>query len=269
MASILAQKNFNNATKAINTALERLSSGNRINNPSDDAAGLTISAGLTTQIQGCRVAHENAQLGINLLQVAEGDLSVIQDNIQRIRELLVQAANGTYGSAERKSIKKEVQARVEENDLLVAMSKFNTISLLDGKSTGLTLKIGLFSGTVNNLKVGGVLKSVTSSQIGLKNILNSFGSALKASSYISTIDSALEQISNQRANVGALQNRLNSTITSLDTTSENLEASVSNIKDVDIAKEASVLTKNQILQKVAASLISQANQSPGIALSLI
>jgi flagellin len=249
--------------------LERLSSGYRINKAADDAAGLTISEGLTSQINGASTASDNAQQGINLLQTAEGDLSVIQENLQRIRDLTVQAANGTYGTAERESIKEEIQARVEENDRIASVSKFNKINLLDGTSTGLTLQIGVIGGSSNTLKIGGALTSAVSSKLGLKEILNQFGSAVDASSYIDNIDDAISSVSTQRASIGALQNRLDSTISSLHVKSENLEASNSNIKDVDIAKEAANLTKNQILQQASASLLSQANQAPSIALSLI
>ncbi|MFA6988849.1 MAG: flagellin [Candidatus Gastranaerophilaceae bacterium] len=268
-SSSLVQTNLNRAASAIQTSLQRLSSGSRVNKAADDAAGLSISEGLTSQINGSSVANDNAQQGINLLQTAEGDLSVIQDNLQRIRDLTVQAANGTYGTAERNSIKEEVKARIQENDRIASVSKFNKIKLLDGKATSLTLQIGASTGSNNTLKIGGALSNAAASKMGLKDILSQFVSAAKVSSYISSIDKAISQISTQRASIGALQNRLASTITSLDVKYENLQSSNSNIKDVDIAKEAASLTKNQILQQASASLLAQANQAPGIALSLI
>jgi flagellin len=268
-SSSLVQTNLNKSSSAISSSLERLSSGYRINKAADDAAGLSISEGLTSQINGSAMASNNAQQGINLLQTAEGDLSVIQTNLQRIRDLTVQAANGTYGTAERESIKEEIQARIEENDRISSVSKFNKITLLNGSASALTLQIGASGGSNNTLHIGGGLTSAMSSSLGLSNILNQFSSALEASSYISNIDSAISQISTQRASIGALQNRLESTISSLDVKSENLESSASNIKDVDIAEEAANLTKNQILQSASASLLAQANQAPSIALSLI
>ncbi|MFA6990169.1 MAG: flagellin [Candidatus Gastranaerophilaceae bacterium] len=268
-SSTLVQTNLSKSATSIQTSLQRLSSGARINKAADDAAGLSISQGLTAQINGSAVASNNAQQGINLLQTAEGDLSVIQNNLQRVRDLTVQAANGTYGTAERNAIKSEVQARIEENDRIASVSKFNKIQLLNGKSTGLTLQIGVSNGSNNTLKIGGSLTSAASSKLGLKSILSKFDSATHASSYVANIDSAIAQVSTQRAGIGALQNRLDSTISSLGVKSENLEASNSNIRDVDIAKEAANLTKNQILQQASASLLSQANQAPGIALSLI
>ena len=257
MASLLAQKNFVKATNGINTALERLSSGYRINNSSDDAAGLSIAEGLMNQLKGDATAKDNAQLGINLLQTAEGDLSVIQENLQRIRDLTIYAANGTYGTSERNSLKKEIQERLRENDRVSSMSRFNKISLLDGSSTGMVLQIGASHGSINNLKIGSALICAISSNIGLKNILSHYNSSSAAASCLDDIDSAIEMVSMQRSSIGALQNRLNSTLTSLNITSENLEAAISSIRDVDIAKEAASLTKNQILQQVSDSLLAQ------------
>jgi len=269
ISSNLVQRSLSTATGSIGKSLERLSTGSRINKAADDAAGLTISQGLESQSRGSLVAKDNAQQGVNLLQTAEGDLGVIQDNLQRIRDLAVQAANGTYGTAERNSIKEEVTARVAEIDRISGASKFNKINLLDGTSSTLSLQIGVSSGSLNTISIGNVLTSANSSGLGISEITTSFATAAAVSSYLGTIDTAIEKVSKQRSDIGAIQNRLDSTIQSLDIKYENLQASQSKIRDVDVAKEAASLTKNQILQQASASLLAQANQAPSVALSLI
>ena len=270
VSSILVQRSLGNATSKINTSLERLSTGYRINKAADDAAGLTISEGLRSQIRGSEVAMENAQNGVNLLQTAEGDLGVIQDNLQRIRDLSVQAANGTYGSAERKAIEKEVGARIKEIDRLSKISAFNQIKLLDGTNTTLTLQIGTGEvASINTLTIGGPLADASSSGLGIQDYDSKFVSAASAQSFIAIVDKAIAKVSARRSDIGALQSRLESTIQSLAIKSENLSSSESRIRDVDIAKESAALTKSQILQQASASLLAQANQTPSIALSLI
>jgi len=270
VSSILVQRSLGNATSKINTSLERLSTGYRINKAADDAAGLTISEGLRSQIRGSEVAMENAQNGVNLLQTAEGDLGVIQDNLQRIRDLSVQAANGTYGSAERKAIEKEVGARIKEIDRLSKISAFNQIKLLDGTNTTLTLQIGTGEvASINTLTIGGPLGDASSSGLGIQDYTSKFVSAASTQSFIAIVDKAIAKVSERRSDIGALQNRLESTIQSLSIKGENLSASESRIRDVDIAKQAASLSKDQILQQASASLLAQANQAPAIALSLI
>jgi flagellin len=269
ISSNLVQRSLSSASSNIGKSLERLSTGSRINKAADDAAGLTISQGLESQSRGSLVAKDNAQQGVNLLQTAEGDLGVIQDNLQRVRDLAVQAANGTYGTAERNSIKEEVTARIAEIDRISGASKFNKINLLDGTSSTLSLQIGVSSGSNNTISIGKVLTNANSSGLGISKITTAFATAKAVSSYLGTIDTAIEKVSKQRSDIGAIQNRLDSTIQSLDIKYENLQASQSKIRDVDVAKEAASLTKNQILQQASASLLAQANQAPSVALSLI
>ncbi len=269
VSSLNVQRSLGSATGAMGISLERLSTGFRINRAADDAAGLTISEGLKAQARGSEVAMSNAQNGINLLQTAEGDLAVIQDNLQRIRDLTVQASNGTYGSAERTAIKGEIDARVEEINRTAGVSKFNQIQLLDGtnSSAGLNLQIGAESGSDNKIDIKNALKRATTTALGIASV--SLGTATAAATFISSVDTAISNVSKQRSAIGALQNRLDSTIQSLGTRSQNLLAANSRIRDVDVAKEAASMTKNQILQQASASLLAQANQAPGIALSLI
>ncbi len=269
VSSLNVQRNLMSATQGVGKSIERMSTGFRINRAADDAAGLTISEGLKSQARGSDVAMSNAQNGINLLQTAEGDLAVIQDNLQRIRDLTVQASNGTYGSAERTAIKGEIDARVEEINRTAGVSKFNQIQLLDGtnSSAGLNLQIGAESGSDNKIDIKNALKRATTTALGIASV--SLGTATAAATFISSVDTAISNVSKQRSAIGALQNRLDSTIQSLGTRSENLNAANSRIRDVDVAKEAASLSKNQILQQASASLLAQANQAPGIALSLV
>lgn len=273
VSSILVQRSLHSATSSISDSLSKLSTGYRINKAADDAAGLTISESLRSQARGSQVAANNAQTGINLLQTAEGDLSIIQDNLQRVRDLAVQAANGTNGSAERTAIQSEVQARIDEINRISQSSSFNSIKLLDGTSSSLSIQIGAnASASTNAISITSgtnPLGNANASALGVEGVSTAFGSAAAAASYISSIDTAISSVSSRRSTIGSLQNRLESAITSLNVQFENMSASESRIRDVDVAKEAAVLTKNQILQQASATLLAQANQAPAVALSLI
>jgi flagellin len=276
VSSILVQRSLQTSTGSIQDSLEKLSSGYRINKAADDAAGLTISEGLKSQARGAQTAADNAQSGINLLQTAEGDLAIVQDNLQRIRDLTVQAANGTNGSTERAAIQAEVDQRITEINRLAQSSDFNNIKLLDGTNTSISLQIGANSGSLNVITIGGSsgasspLSSALVSDLGISTSLaTAFASADAASSFISQIDDAISEVSSRRSSIGSIQNRLDSAIESLNVKYENMSAAESRIRDVDVADEAATLTKNQILQQSAATLLAQANQSPSIALSLI
>ncbi|OGI19755.1 MAG: hypothetical protein A2255_01580 [Candidatus Melainabacteria bacterium RIFOXYA2_FULL_32_9] len=278
VSSFIVQRSLSSATSSMSKSLERLSTGYRINRAADDAAGLTISESLKSQGRGAEVAASNAQAGVNLLQTAEGDLGIIQENLQRIRDLAIQAANGTNDTAERGAIKDEVEQRVKEISRIATSSSFNTIKLLDGSQTSLSLQIGpnfnSTAVTLNSLTIGSPLGKADATTLGINTttstfLTTSFSTSLKCSSYISLIDSAISTISTRRSTIGSLQNRLESTIQSLAIKKENVMAAESRIRDVDVAKEAAFLTKNQILQQASASLLAQANQAPSVALSLI
>ncbi len=278
VSSFIVQRSLSSATSSMSKSLERLSTGYRINRAADDAAGLTISESLKSQGRGAEVAASNAQAGVNLLQTAEGDLGIIQENLQRIRDLAIQAANGTNGTTERDAIKDEVEQRVKEISRIATSSAFNSIKLLDGTQTSLSLQIGpnfnSTAVTLNSLTIGSPLGQADATALGINTttstfLTTSFASSIKCSSYISLIDSAISTISNRRSTIGSLQNRLESTIQSLAIKKENVMAAESRIRDVDVAKEAAFLTKNQILQQASASLLAQANQAPSVALSLI
>lgn len=272
--SILVQRSLGTATTEIGKSLQRLSTGYRINKAADDAAGLTISESLRSQARGATVASQNAQAGVNLLQTAEGDLGIIQDNLQRIRDLAVQAANDTNGTSERNAIQAEVQQRTDEINRIAKASKFNSISLLDGNGT-VKLQIGSNSeASTNSINVTGgtvnPLASASSTSLGC-NITagTTFATSSAAAAYIDKIDTAIATVSERRSTIGSVQNRLDSAIESLSVKYENMSASESRIRDVDVSKEAASLTKYQILQQASAQLLAQANQSPQVALTLI
>ncbi len=272
-----SQKNLNKATSSMNQAMERLSTGYKINKAADDAAGLFVATTMTSQISGSEKAKENANIGINLLQTAEGSLTTIQDNLQRIRDLTVQAANEVYSSESLAAMKMEVDARLAEIDRIASVAEFNGIKLLDGTKTSITLQIGANSTAATNaVTIENVFKDTKSATLNVdnSNYKNAFtgGNAdqiTDAQAYLSNISAALTTISTQRSNIGAYQSRLNSAIDTLTVNIENLSAARSTIQDADVAVESSNYIKNQILQQSTTAMLSAANQAPSIALSLI
>ncbi|MEI8389243.1 MAG: flagellin [bacterium] len=282
VASLIAQRNLANNSSNLTKSIERLSSGYRINRASDDAAGLAISENLRGQIRGNAQAINNIQDGINMLQIAEGSLSVVNENVQRIRELTVQAANDTNGSTERDAILSEINARLLDINRIAKSSKFNNITLLDGTAST-KLQVGANSGpSTNTIDIQkGVLGRATISSIGVTAAspsglsLSVTGASWAGTSgngirlYLDTLDAALKDISSRRSNIGAYQNRLESALNNLTVMNENIQAAESRIRDLNIAKETSTMTKYQILQQASASVLAQANQIPSIALKLI
>ena len=272
-----SQKNLNKATNAMNQAMERLSTGYKINKAADDAAGLYVASTMTSQIGGSEKAKDNANMGINLLQTAEGSLTTIQDNLQRIRDLTVQAANEVYSKESLSAMGLEVDARLAEIDRIAKAAEFNGIKLLDGTKTSLVLQIGANSNAdINSITIDNVFKDTTSDNLGVDSA--DYADAFKggstnqvanAQAYLGKISAALSTISTQRSNIGAYQSRLNSAIDTLTVNIENLSAARSTIQDTDVAVESSNYIKNQILQQSTTAMLSAANQSPSIALSLI
>ena len=281
IASIAAQRNLNLNTSNVNKSLEKLSSGLRINKAADDAAGLSISEKMRTQIRGLAAANNNAQDGINLLHVAEGGYEVITENLQRIRELAVQGANDTNGSVERRAIAREVTARVQDINRIAASLKFNNISLLDGTGTTTKLQIGANTSTATNvLTIGSALASATATSLAVlssggtiasitANNGGIFGSGGFIRAFLTQIDTAINTVATRRSAIGAYENRLQSAIQSITIQKQNMEASDSRIRDLDIASETATMTKNQVLQQASVSVLTQANQSSQLALTLL
>lgn len=277
----MAQKNLTKSTNALNTSIERLTTGLKVNKAADDAAGLAIATSMNTQIRGSQVAQSNIQQGINVLETGEGVLSGISENVDRIRDLAVQASNGFISSDSLDAIKSEVVQRVTEINKAANSADFNGVKLFDGTgaiaTSGLRLQVGANADAdTNSITVENVFTEATVSGLNLfggtgtyADVDTAFADATSAAAFLADCDTALTDIATRKSNIGAYQNRLQSNNDSLDVTISNLSASKSTIMDTDTAKEAANLTKSQILQQISASLLTQANQTPSIALSLI
>lgn len=268
LESLVAQRSLNRNTNNLNKSMERLSTGFRINRAADDAAGLVISETLKAQYRGADVAKSNAQGAINLLQVAEGDLSVMHENLQRVRELAIIAANDTNSTAERSALQSEISARLGEIDRMSDVSSFNGKNLLDGTAGTLIFQVGAGSSS-NNQITADVFGDSDSAALGITTDPTTLTTAASAASFIDEVDTAIANISSRRSSIGSIQNRLDSTIESLTINSENLKSAHSRIRDVDVAQESSNLVQSQILQQASLTLLSQANQAPALAMSLI
>lgn len=263
--SLTAQRNLSKATSALNRNFEHLSTGKRISRASDDAAGLAISARLNAQTRSLDAAVRNANDGISLVQTAEGGLAEIESSLTRMRELAVQASNGTLSAADRSNLNEEFTQLASTIDQVSSSSSFNGISLLSSSGT-VTLQVG--AGTTSGVDTVNVT-TVDVSSSALTVSTASVDSVSNASSAIAAIDTALDTVTSARGDFGAIQNRLSSTISNLSVRSENLAAAASRIQDVDVAKETAELTKNSILQQSALSVLAQANSQPQAALSLL
>lgn len=259
-------------------ATEKLSSGYKINRAADDAAGLTISEKMRSQIRGLTQASANAEDGISAVQTAEGALAEVHDMLQRMNELAVKAANGTQTSADRVAIQKEVNALVSEINRVAQSTQFNTLNLLDGTfSTGAsrTLQVGAASSTQQEIKV--IITKMDAAGLGIAGLKNlsfnasntTFTTQAGAKAAISTITQAIAKVSAQRSSLGAVQNRLEHTVSNLDNIVENTTAAESAIRDTDMAKSMVEYSKNGILQQAGQSMLAQANQANQGVLSLL
>ncbi|WP_296044879.1 flagellin [uncultured Alteromonas sp.] len=266
VSALNAQRQLFDVSNKLSTSFERLSSGFRINSASDDAAGLQISDRMTSQIQGLNQAVRNANDAISLTQTAEGALSEVTTSLQRIRQLAVQSQNGINSSADRIALQKEVSALKTEMSRIATDTQFGGVDLLDGSYSAKFL-VGANGGqtiSVNLSRTGG---GYGTSGLSLANL--SVSSVSGASAALTSIDSAISTIGGARADLGALQNRFQSTIRNLSSISENVSAARSRIRDTDFASETAELTRNQIIQQASVSVLSQANQRPQTALSLL
>ena len=250
-------------TSSLQKSTEKLSSGYKINRAGDDAAGLSISEKMRSQIRGLNKASSNAQDGISLIQVAEGALNETHSILQRMNELATQAANDTNTSTDRTAIQAEVEQLTSEIDRIRSTTQFNTMNLLDGNFTKKNLQVGSLSG--QNIKIS--IGNMNASSIGVHGL--SVASNKSAGAAMKAIQSAITLVSNQRSTLGALQNRLEHTINNLNTTSENTQAAESRIRDTDMASEMVEYSKNNILQQAGQSMLAQANQQNQGVLSLL
>ena len=244
-------------------ATEQLSSGYRINRAGDDAAGLSISEKMRSQIRGLNKASDNAQHGVSLIQTAEGALNEAHSILQRMNELATQAANDTNTTVDRDALKSEVDQLVSELNRISSTTQFNTMNLLDGDFSSKNLQVGALSGQSISISISGM----NASDLGVTGL--SIDSYANAGSAMSAIQTAIETVSEQRSALGAIQNRLEHTIANLDTTAENTQAAESLIRDTDMASAMVEYSKNNILAQAGQSMLAQANQANQGVLSLL
>lgn len=267
--SLVAQRNLRATRNSLDTTLERLSSGHRINHAGDDAAGLAISESLRAQLRSLGQAERNAQDGISLVQVAEGAMSEVSNMLIRMRELAVQAASDTVGDRERQFLNVEFQQLMEEVDRIAHSTTYNGVPLLNGNSSVFEIQIGGGNNPVlDRVKLFDPYSSdinVVALGVNLANVADK----VSAQNSLGSLDGALEKVTATRAEFGAMQNRLQSIINNLMISRENLAAANSRIKDADIAAEVTTLTKNQILMQSGVSVLAQANQTNSMALGLL
>ncbi|MBP6844659.1 MAG: flagellin FliC, partial [Kofleriaceae bacterium] len=268
VASLNAQRNLNTTQTALSASIGRLSSGLRINNAADDAAGLGISENLKADLRSLSQASRNANDGVSMSQVAEGSMNEMQGIVTRMRELSVQSANQTLGTTERGYIQTEFGQLRNEINRISAVTEFNGQKLVDGSaSAGLSFQVGMQN--TSNDRISMSITKLTTSTLGSTSLhiaSASLSTATNARAALGAFDKAIEQLSTSRAKVGAVQNRMQVTISNLAVAHENLSAANSRIRDVDVASETSQLTKSQILSQAGLAVLSQANQLPNSAL---
>ena len=257
ITSLTAQRNLTTAQSSMNQSIQRLSSGLRVNSSKDDAAGMAIASRMDAQIRGQDVAVRNANDAISFSQTAEGAVSKVTDSLQRMRELAVQAANGTYSSGDLSNLDAEYQQLSSEITRVTGNTKFNGTSVF-GSST--TFQIG--SGTAD---------TITMSAISSSNITQggSISTAALATAAMSSIDTALDNANTTRATLGAYQNRFDSVVSNLQISTENMSAAKSRIMDADFAAETAKMTRAQILQQAGTAMLAQANQLPSSVMTLL
>jgi flagellin len=265
---MIAHRNLDTNRRAQETSLERLSSGNRINRAGDDAAGLAISERIRASTRSLAQAGRNAQDGISMIQVAEGGTNEISNILVRMRELSIQGASDTIGDKERSFIDKEMQQLRSEIDRIASTTEFNGNKLLNGSGKVFDIQVGINNHpSEDRLTFDAQERNVSVDSLGLNGISTNSKEASQGN--LERLDAALTKINENRSALGALQNRLQSTINNIGTYRENLEAARSRIRDTDMASETSELTKSNILSQAGISVLSQANQNPQQILKLL
>jgi flagellin len=263
MSALNANRQLGISTSSLSNSTEKLSSGYKINRAADDAAGLSISEKMRSQIRGLNKASSNAQDGVSLIQTAEGALNETHSILQRMNELATQAANDTNTSIDRTAIKSEIDQLTSEIDRISSTTQFNTMNLLDGNFSGKNLQVGSLSGQTIQISIS----KMSSSGLSITGLsVNSFSSAGSA---MTSIQKAIDTVSTQRSKLGAIQNRLEHTINNLDTTSENTQSAESRIRDTDMATEMVQYSATSIIQQAGQSMLAQANSQTQGVLSLI
>lgn len=268
VTSLNAQRQMAITRMNLDKSLERLASGSRINHAGDDAAGLAISENLRAQVRGLRQAKRNAQDGVSLIQVSEGGLNEISNMLIRLRELAIQAASDTIGDTERQFTDREFQSLKQEIDRIANMTAFNGTPLLNGKAGIFEIQVGTHNNPILDRVVYNGERadaSLDSLKLGGESVATKQGAQLT----LSVVDDALVRVNSIRADLGAMQNRLQSTINNLAITDENLTTANSRIRDTDMAEEVSEMTKQNILMQAGTAVLSQANNTNSHALKLL
>ena len=277
LSSMIVQSNLSKATSSLNNAIERMTTGYKINHASDNAAGYSIARNWETQLGSLDVAADNAATGADMMSTLEDTYSLVSSHLQRVRDLTEQAANGTYGSDSLKAIQSEITARLDEVDRIAANCEFNGLKMMDGTmKNDINLQVGLYSNDDS--------KIVLDKSLFAKADVNTlFGEAkadvakkcagletgTKASTMLDKIDEVINNISGRVTTLGAAQNRIESAVESIGVQTENITSSLSTLRDADVAEESSNYIKAQILQQASATLLATANQTPSIALNLL
>ena len=271
--SMIAQRSLTSATSGMQSAIKRLSTGLRVNQAGDDAAGLCVAQGLETQIRGNKRAMLNIQDGLNMMYIAEGGMSGVTEDLQRIRELCLQAANGVYSEDQQGTLFNEVNERIKDIDVIANTTIFNGMQLANGEAAkvkDIILQSGC--GTVeadNTINITSALTDMNVSSLGVESTLDGTSTNEEIRAYIDKLDAAINTIAVNRSKLGAFQNRLQSASDNLTIMNENYSQSKSQIMDADMAEESANMVKYQVLQQTSAAMLSQANQIPSIAMTLL
>ena len=271
VSALRAANASNKANMSLSTAMERLSTGKRINSAKDDAAGLAIATKMTAEVKGLSAAARNANDGISLAQTAEGALGEVSNILQRMRELAVQASTGTVSDEDREGIQAEVDQLVDQIGDIASRTTFNGISLLSGSASlssgGTGAVISIQTGTKSGETVDVEIASATTTDLGIDSL--DLSDATNASAAISTLYDALTTVAKGRASLGGIQNRLEATVNTLQSTMTNLTEAVSRVEDADFSSETTSMAKSQILSQASTAMLAQANQSQQGVMKLI
>jgi flagellin len=269
LPSLNAQRNLSTTQTELSRSIQRLSSGLRVNSAKDDAAGLAIAERMQAQIRGMNVAIRNANDGISMAQVAEGALGKVSDILQRMRELATQSANGTYNDDDRGNLDTEFQQLAEEIDRIFASTRFNGLAILGADAGELVFQTGANTGAEDQVSVTSTRLDDSALTTAVTGAGSDIGDVDGARGAMDDIDALLDAVTTERAKWGAVQNRFEAVISTLQVAAENQEAARSRIMDTDFAKETAALTRAQILQQAGTAMLAQANQVPQSVLQLL
>lgn len=280
ITSLVTQSNLAKATSSLNKAIERMTTGYKINHASDNAAGYSIAKNWQIKLSSLDAAADNASMGSDLLATLEDNYDLISSHLQRVRDLTEQAANGTYSSASKKAIQSEITARLEEIDRISTNAEYNGIKLMKRTGSEIKLQVGTDASTNSQITLAASLtKGADTASLFAGSAVTLIADVAKAcagndiahtaTSMLTNIDNVIKNVSERVTAIGAAQNRIDSAIESIGVQSENITSSLSTIRDTDVASESSNYIQAQILQQAAATLLSTANQAPSIALNLI